>query len=45
MVLLVAHYRSLMEAKGLPREVRDMLIEQYKNMPEWQRKLTIQGYQ
>jgi hypothetical protein len=41
----ITHYRSLMEAKGLPREVQDVMIEQYKNMPEWQRKLTIQGYQ
>jgi len=45
LVLLVTSYRSSMEAKGLPPEVQEMLVEQYKNMPEWQRKLTIQGYQ
>ena len=41
----IAHYRSLMQARGLPLEMQDVMIEQYKKMPEWQRKLTIQGYQ
>lgn len=40
----VANYRALMEAKGLPKDIQDGLIEAYIKMPEWQRKLTIQGF-
>lgn len=41
----IAHYRSLMDAKGINAGMQDILVEQYRKMPEWQRKLTIQGYQ
>ena len=40
----VANYRALMEAKGLPKDVQDGLVDAYIKMPEWQRKLTIQGF-
>lgn len=40
----VTHYRSLLDEKGMPPEVQEGLLEAFKKMPKWQRKLTVQGF-
>ena len=40
----VAEYQRLLSERNMPHEVQASLIENFKKMPDWQRKLTLQGF-
>jgi len=41
----VAEYQRLLSENNMPPEVQASLVEAFKKMPDWQRKLTLQGFQ